>query len=240
MVWFKVDDGFASSRKVLSIPRTQRAAAIGVWTLAGSWAAKELTDGVVPQYALDELGVTPRLSRALVEARLWLDHPEGGIVFKNWADFQPTRAEVEAERAKTAERQARWRERHKGETGESRVSNAVTNGDVTRESRRESRRPVPTRPDPTLNNQDRYNNPPEVDARAEDDVDPVLAAVVEACRGMGVEIHPLCAADVVGFIDSRRRRNAPPVKVPTRYYPDAVRDSWPEVSKFIYTEGLVA
>lgn len=232
MPWFKVDDGFASSRKVLSIPRTMRAAAVGVWTLAGAWAAKELTDGVVPPYALDELGVTPRLSRALVEARLWLDHPDGGIEFKNWADFQPTREEVERDRKNARERQRRHREQKRDAD--------VTNGDVTRDYQRESQHPVPSRPDPTPDNQDRYNNPPEVDARAEDDLDPVLASVVMACRDMGVPIHPLCASDVVGFIDSRRSVRAAPPKVPTRYYPDAIRKSWPEVSKFIYDEGLVA
>ena len=39
MAWFKVDDGFHSSRKVLSIPRRSRLAAIGAWTIAGAWCA---------------------------------------------------------------------------------------------------------------------------------------------------------------------------------------------------------
>lgn len=150
MPWFKVDDGLFSSRKVLSIPRKDRVAAVGLWTLAGSWAAQELTDGVVPKYALDELGATLRLSRALVEAQLWLSRPDGGIEFKNWSEFQPTRSQVEADRSKTAERQARWREKHKAETGESHVSNAVINGDVTRLVTRESQDPDPTRPDPLI------------------------------------------------------------------------------------------
>ena len=69
MVWFKVDDGFYSSRKVLSIPRRHRLAAVGLWAMAGNWSARELTDGKVPTYVLDELGATETLIRALVEAR---------------------------------------------------------------------------------------------------------------------------------------------------------------------------
>lgn len=146
-MWFKVDDGFYSSQKVLSIPRTQRLAAVGLWTMAGNWAGRELSNGVVPAFVLEELGATPRLRQALVNARLWLDHPEGGIEFKNWAEFQPTREQVEDERRKTAERQAKWRAKHREETGDTTVSHGVTNGDVDRDS------PVsnaaPTRPDPT-------------------------------------------------------------------------------------------
>lgn len=169
MTWFKVDDGFSSSKKVLSIPRTQRLAAVGLWTMAGNWSAKELTDGVVPKYVLDELGATPKLIQALIDARLWDDGrstearsrldgtsaeawSSAGdcgpcIVFHNWPKYQPTRDGVEEERRKSAERQARWRDRHKGETGESPVSNDVTDAFVERPS------PVsnsaPTRPDPT-------------------------------------------------------------------------------------------
>jgi len=139
VVWFKVDDGFYSSQKVLSIPRSQRLAAVGLWTLAGNWAGKELSDGVVPAFVLDELGATPRLRQALTTARLWLDHPEGGVVFHNWVEYQPTREQVEKDRADTRERQRRHRENQR----DSRVSNA----DVTRDSH--VSHTAPTRPDPT-------------------------------------------------------------------------------------------
>jgi hypothetical protein len=147
MVWFKVDDGFYSSKKVLSIPRARRLAAVGLWTMAGNWSGRELSDGRVPNYVLAELGATPGLRRALVEARLWLDHGSAGVEFHSWADYQPTRAEVEADRAKAAERQRKWRERHKGETGDEPVSNGVTN-DVTNSVSHDA----PTRPDPTRPN----------------------------------------------------------------------------------------
>ncbi|GGD33270.1 hypothetical protein GCM10010915_12070 [Microbacterium faecale] len=144
MPWFKVDDGFYTSRKVLSIPRSCRLAAVGLWTMAGNWSGRELTDGRVPNYVLAELGATSRLRRALVEARLWLDHGSDGIEFNKWAEYQPTRSEVEADRAKAAERQRKWRERHKGETSNDTVSNGVT-APVTNGVSNDA----PTRPDPT-------------------------------------------------------------------------------------------
>jgi hypothetical protein len=147
VVWFKVDDGFYTSRKVLSIPRTQRLAAVGLWTMAGNWAARELSDGVVPAYVLDEIGATPKLREALVKARLWLDHTEGGVEFHDWAAYQPTREQIEDERRKTAERQAKWRNRHKSETGDEPVSDGVSNALLTGDSRVSNG--APTRPDPT-------------------------------------------------------------------------------------------
>jgi len=147
MTWFKVSDGFYTSKKVLSIPRTCRLAAVGLWAMAGNWSGRELTDGRVPSFVLAELGATPRLRRALIDARLWIDHGSDGIEFHSWADYQPTRAEVEADRAKAAERQRTWRQRHKGETRDDGVSNGVTDGVTNGVSAGAPTRPDPTRPD---------------------------------------------------------------------------------------------
>ena len=46
-MWFKVDDGLHASRKVIRIPRSIRLAAIGLWTISGSWSAHEELDGLV-------------------------------------------------------------------------------------------------------------------------------------------------------------------------------------------------
>ena len=55
MAWFKVDDGFLTSSKVMSIPRSKRAEAIGVWLSVGVWSAHEMKDGIVPNVILEEL-----------------------------------------------------------------------------------------------------------------------------------------------------------------------------------------
>lgn len=140
-MWFKVDDGLPASRKILSIPRSVRLSAIGLWTLAGAWSSGEELDGWVPDYMVTELGGTPRIVNALVESGLWV-RVEDGTKFSNWAEYQPTRADLETGRAREAERKRRWRER--------RSPASVPQGqDGGREA--ESGYPDPTRPDPTLN-----------------------------------------------------------------------------------------
>lgn len=141
ITWFKVDDGLPTSRKILSIPRSVRLSAVGLWTLAGAWSAGEELDGHVPDYMVTELGGTPRLVDALIRSGLWEEVAEGAQ-FSNWAEYQPTRAELEAARAKEAERKRRWREH--------RTPPSVPPGQhVGREP--ESGHPDPTRPDPTIN-----------------------------------------------------------------------------------------
>jgi hypothetical protein len=147
VTWFKVDDGFYSSKKVMSIPRQQRLAAVGLWTMAGNWSGRELSDGVVPAYVLAELGATPKLCQALITARLWLDRGSGDVEFHDWARYQPTRAVVEAERERNAEKQRKWRDKHRPETDDSTVSNPVTPPVTTPVSNETPTRPDPTRPD---------------------------------------------------------------------------------------------
>ncbi len=234
MASFRVDDVLSDHPKVLAAGN----AAMGLWVRAGAWSMRHLTDGFIPD-AVAALHGTSREATALVDSGLWIV-VDGGYLFHAWDSRQPSRDEVEERRRQRSEAGRRGGLKSaasKREANGQANAKAVASASVETGSKQTA---TPSRPVPSPDNQDRYNNPPEVDARAEDDVDPVLASVVDACRGMGIEIHPLCAADVVGFIDSRRSRRAAPPKVPTRYYPDAIRKAWHEVSKFIYTEGLVA
>lgn len=162
MSWFKVDDAFHSSKPVLRIPRRYRAQAVGLWTLAGTWCAQEESDGFIPEYVIEELCGTPAMCKHLVQAGLWTaateldptstgvrDDLEGsssesrvaGWQFKNWAKYQPTRAQLEEDREKARLRQRRHRE--------SQRDNGVTTPDVTESQPRDSGTPDPTRPDPT-------------------------------------------------------------------------------------------
>lgn len=103
MAWFKVDDNFILSRKVLRIPREDRALCIGFWTMAGVWSAHERTDGVVPDYVLHDLDCPDAVIDHLVRAGLWLhvDDPKA-IVFHDWDDYQPTREQLEAKQAEVS------------------------------------------------------------------------------------------------------------------------------------------
>lgn len=201
MAWFKVDDGFHSNRKVLSIPRAQRLAAVGLWTLAGSWSAQQELDGFVPDYMVAEWGGTPRLVEALVTAGLWVRVPEG-TEFPKWAEYQPTRADLEAARAREAERKRRYR---KAMSGRSPVGVPVGQ---TEGHQRESEYPVPTRPDPTPIDIDYVPaSVTQVDARAHQ-IDP---EVIEWATSAGirdiaalqrlVEQHLGCVVDAATLID---------------------------------------
>lgn len=114
MPWFKVNDTLPMSRKVLAIPRRNRAAAMGLWVLAGAWAASELTDGHVPGYMVDEWA-DEKASAALVKAGLWdRDESGNGFRFHDWKDWQPTKGEVEARRVREREKKAQQRSRGAG------------------------------------------------------------------------------------------------------------------------------
>lgn len=93
MAWFKVDDGFYTSHKVLQISRNKRNEAIGAWLLIGTWSAHKMTDGFVPNYVLDEYNVSTELLDILVSVNLWI-LVDGGIRFHDWEHYQPTRDEL--------------------------------------------------------------------------------------------------------------------------------------------------
>lgn len=126
MTWFRVDDSFGTHPKVLSIPRKDRVTAVGLWTLAGNYAALHLTDGIVGVNMIEELGVPKRYALLLVQARLWhlpdddcatclkcLKCQEAGVLtlhegyrFHDWHEYQPARVDVEKQRKTERERKA--------------------------------------------------------------------------------------------------------------------------------------
>jgi hypothetical protein len=138
VVWFKVDDRFHHHPKAIAAGP----AAIGLWTLAGSWSADHLTDGFIPRHCLASITPDPhraRLAKRLVAAGLWDEVPGEGWQFHDWGDEgrQRTSEQVKAERKATRERQARFRESRR---------NGVTNASVTPSVTRESQRPHHTTP----------------------------------------------------------------------------------------------
>ena len=97
MAWFKVDDGFYSSMKFLSIKRQYQVEAAGAWILCGTWSADKMTDGFVPYSVMEMWHFGPEAVEELVSSGLW-DHDEEreGIVFHDWEDYQPTKAQLSA------------------------------------------------------------------------------------------------------------------------------------------------
>lgn len=97
MPWFKVDDGFSTSDKIIAIPRADRLVSIGLWTYAGNYAAKHLTNGFVPVYLLDDIDAPQEAIDHLVRVGLWDVDENGGFWFHDWCDYQPS---AEAHKAK--------------------------------------------------------------------------------------------------------------------------------------------
>lgn len=148
MAWFKVDDGFHSSRKLLSIPKRHRLAAAGVWVIAGSWCADQLTDGHVPDYMLKEWGATPAIVSALIEAGLW-ERMESSNVFYKWHEYQPSKRDVDAEREASRERMREIRARRKQRKPLDSAASGEVFGRTVENGSENVRNPDPTRPDPT-------------------------------------------------------------------------------------------
>ncbi|MFJ2110558.1 mucin-2 [Streptomyces sp. NPDC087850] len=114
MSWFKVDDTAHSHPKL----RGAGTAAIGLWTLGGSYAAQYLTDGIVHAHFVKTNG-TPAQRAKLVTAGLW--HPaghdcprcpqpaKGDFFIHDYLIYNPTRAKVLGERARAAEKKRKQR-----------------------------------------------------------------------------------------------------------------------------------
>ena len=142
MAWFKVDDGFYSSRKVLMIPRAMRFECIGVWVMAGTWSAKELTDGHIPEYILEEFGSIPEIRDELIRVGLWVSDGAEGAHFHDWDQYQPTREQVLEKRENT--------QKARSEAGKRGMASRWDNKGITNEQAPDNKLITPTRPDPTI------------------------------------------------------------------------------------------
>jgi hypothetical protein len=156
MTWFKVDDSFYDHPKVFDAPDC----AVALWTRAAAWSARNLTDGFVPAGMPARLCDDPDTAvKELVRRGLWL-RAKDGYRFHDWADYQPTREDVLAERKRWAEKKANQRAARRAEmdkpSSTGKVSPHVSPGDSPEDSPQghprglsgESQRPVPSRPDP--------------------------------------------------------------------------------------------
>jgi hypothetical protein len=136
MVWFRVDDSLADHPKLLEL-QAQKGwqGALALWTLAGSWCGKHLTNGYVPASVVKRLACSQRDAELLCDVGFW-ERAEGGYTFHDWKARNPLREQVETEREKTRNRVAKSR------------GNANRNG-VTEGVRTPVSTPAPSHPDPS-------------------------------------------------------------------------------------------
>ena len=135
MPWAKLDDQLHSNDKV----EEAGLEAMGLWTLALSHAAALLTDGFVSAERVRRIAGNPkrgvRLAERLCAARLWhrADEPcpaghdecdrtrrsTVGYRFHDWDDYQASRDDVEAGRARKKRNLEQHRARKSAQSGES-------------------------------------------------------------------------------------------------------------------------
>lgn len=125
MTWFRLDDSFHSHPKVLAAGN----AAVGLFVRCGTYSAEHLTEGFVPSEVALMYG-NRKLTSRLVEVGLWTPAPgvPPGWVMPDYLDYNPSKEQVESDRAGAAERQRRAREKARESREESRVTNGVSNG----------------------------------------------------------------------------------------------------------------
>ena len=138
---FNIPLNFATGAEVHSIPKRIRAAAIGVWALAGNYSATELFDGYVPADMLKLFGCTPAIREALKStinkkgelSPLWVEARNGGVQLTNWPKWQRTSDEVTSYRADEAERKrnARKAKREAPTSNDVRTSGRTPGGHTT-------------------------------------------------------------------------------------------------------------
>lgn len=156
MTWLKTDDKFPEHRKIRRLSH----GAFRLHVTAMCYAAHDETDGRLATDDIAEMQHGKSLARfvpELIAAGLW-EQVKGGYRIHDFLDWNPSHAQLEAERAASRKRQAAARARRRGvtephdepptederEDERHGVSHGVTSPDVTRESRD----PVPNRTDP--------------------------------------------------------------------------------------------
>src|SRR5262245_5753251 len=104
MPWFRLDDGFHQHPKVLRAGN----AAVGLWVRCGTYASQYLTDGKIPDDIAHHYGRAREIER-LLATRLWVENGTGFLI-PDYLDYNPSKQQVESDRAMARERQRKARE----------------------------------------------------------------------------------------------------------------------------------
>lgn len=125
MTWLRTDDGFPEHPKCDALAAhfgddwATLNLAFALWHHMGCDCASRRTDGAFDSARAYRVMRAPRevVDKALaglVKVRL-LERKRDGFLFHDWAEYQPTKAQLDAERAQKTARQARWRAGKAGE-----------------------------------------------------------------------------------------------------------------------------
>lgn len=104
MTWVKLSDDFATHPKVIGLSD------VALRTLIESYcyAARHMTDGHLAVPVVAKLG-TKRIRTELVDAGLWDTNGDGGVLIHDYLEYNPSRAEILAQKEAHAEQMREWR-----------------------------------------------------------------------------------------------------------------------------------
>lgn len=144
MSWAKFDDAFWSHPKVVRAGNE----AVGAFVRMVCYCSQYLTDGAVPAATAREIA-RPKVLERLVEVGL-LEVDGDGFRVHGYLERNPSRLQVEAERAAKTQRQNRWRESRAQEPKTAPNAGNVPRVDAsTAPSQDASKDAAPSRPVPT-------------------------------------------------------------------------------------------
>jgi hypothetical protein len=235
MVWFVTDDKFHASEEVMSIPRGERLAAIGLWDLAGSWSSDRLKDGYVPLDFIDHIGGTIEQAEWLVKAKLWTRVGKRGYQFRNWSKWQPTRDAVEAKRKAERDRKADWRANKAEKAG---ASPLLVPRDIVRSPLYPV--PIPTQPRETDTNASvsHWTDGVEAGDKPGDNVEYADIVLATSDRLSKLASEPISAAKAMTVVDLILERGGKRVRNPQRYVLGVLKQSGMEWLQYVF-EGKV-
>jgi hypothetical protein len=261
MSWLKLDDQLGVHRKVIKIQRRTRLECMGLWTLALSSAGRGLTDGILEDFELEEIGSKPPLVAELVRVELWhaAGHdcercpqpPAGGIVIHDYLSLNPSKKQVEAKREAERVRKVSQRD------------NARKARETPKGQQGVSEHPVPSRPVPSPDWTDYHPHPessPDPNVRAigldEDREITFDEHAAHVAAGLGVRdvgtvrdliatasqtaLSDLGALAVVEQVLRRRDRRLEPVRDVDAYVAGICRTNAHEIAELVIATNAVA
>lgn len=109
MPWAKLDDQLWAKPKVIAAGNE----ATGAYCRMLSYCGAQLTDGHVTEDIAGFIARAPVLD-TLLEHTFVAQTPEGGLLIPDYLDFNPSKKQVEKERAEARKRMKRVRAKNKG------------------------------------------------------------------------------------------------------------------------------
>jgi hypothetical protein len=213
MTWFKTDDSFYDHPKVFDAPDC----AVALWTRAGCWASRNLTDGFVPTGMPARLCDDPETAvKELVARGLW-HRAKGGFQFHDWTDYNPTAARVKATRAARAEAGSRG--------GKAKAAKQTASKLLDDSQDDAKQNPAPTRPDPDTEEADASSGGAAKPRKRK--ADPIWDALMAACDVDTTQITTSSRGAYNNAVKDLKAVEAKPAQIILRAR--RFKDQWPGV-----------